>query len=240
MKNVLIPTTLNSDTLKAIKTIIANMHNGNTKIVLLLLSEMPDGITDLLFSSRSAGEISFDKRHVLDECRKYTETLKNVSFHVHHQFGVSGPLLRNIMNHYSINLTVLLPSYRAEKESVHQQAVSILTNCSCPLLYLPETLESLALDQAIYLEKESTRISMEEVQRMLKQEFDIRVVRQAKLNGYTEEELKPVLAETLDKSNVGLLVETRKPEKPGWRSTSKAQLSLAGKLGVPVLSIIDN
>lgn len=240
MKNVLIPTTLNSDTLKAVKAITANMHNGNTKIVLLLLSEMPDGITDLLFSSRSAGEISFDKRQVLDECRKYTETFKNVSFHVHHQYGVSGPLLRNIMNHYNINLTVLLPSYRVEKESVHKQAVSILGNCSCPLLYLPETLESLVLDQAIYLEKEPTRISMEEVQRMLRQEFDIRVVRQAKLNGYSEEELKPVLSETIDKSNVGLLVETRKPQKPGWRVANKAQISLAGKLGVPVLSIIDN
>jgi hypothetical protein len=240
MKNVLIPTTLHSDTLKAVKTIIDNVHNKKVKVVLLLLSELPDGITDLLFSSRSAGEISYDKRQVLDECRNYAARFSQVAFHVHHQFGVSGPLMRNIMDHYAINLTVLLPSYRKEKESVHRQAVSILSNCSCPLLFLPEEIESLVLDQAIYVEKEQTRISMEEIQRMLKQEFDIRVVQQAKFNGYSEEELKPVLAETLDKTNIGLLVETRKPEKSGWRSTKRAQISLAEKLGVPVLSIIDN
>lgn len=57
MKNVLIPTTLNSDTLKAVKAITANMHNGNTKIVLLLLSECL--MVSQIYSSLPVQQVKF-------------------------------------------------------------------------------------------------------------------------------------------------------------------------------------
>lgn len=138
MKSILIPTTLKPDTLKAVRSVVKNVRDDNMKIVLLLLSEMPDGITDLLFSSKSGPETSIQEQKVLDECRKYVSEFDQVSLQVHHQYGISGPLLRNIMNYHTISLTVLTPSYKNEKDTIYRQAVKSLLNCKCPILHLPE------------------------------------------------------------------------------------------------------
>jgi len=242
MKNILIPTTLKHDTLKAVRAVVKNVREDNMKIVLLMLSEMPDGITDLLFSSKSGIETSVQEQKVLDECRKYVAEFNQVSLQVHHQYGISGPLLRNIMNHHTIGLTVLTPSYKNETGSIHRQAVKSLLNSKCPILHIPEKATELALDQAIYLDNSPSHISMETIQQMLNKEFAIRVVSQAKLmNGQRTEELTPALMQTIEKNNINLLVETRKPEKKGWSVGKVAkQVSLAEKLGVPVLSLFDN
>ncbi|MBL7845076.1 MAG: hypothetical protein KF846_17085 [Cyclobacteriaceae bacterium] len=242
MKNILIPTTLKHDTLKAVRAVVKNVREDNIKIVLLMLSEMPDGITDLLFSSKSGAETSVKEQKVLDECRNFVAEFDQVSLQVHHQYGMSGPLLRNIMNHHTIGLTVLTPSYKNETGSIHKQAVKSLLNSKCPILHIPERVTELALDQAIYVDNSPSHISMEDIQHMLNKDFAIRVVSQAKLmEGQRTEDLTPELVETIEKNNINLLVETRKPERKGWGATKVVeQVSLAEKLGVPVLSLIDN
>jgi hypothetical protein len=242
MKNVLIPTTLKPDTLKAIKTAVRNANGENVKIVLLMLSEMPDGISDLLFSIKSSYAATVEEIRVLDQCKKYTKDYENIFLQIHHQTGISAPLLKNIMQHHAIGLTILLPSFKSETKNIFKLAVRLLNNCNCPILHLTEKVESLALDQAIYVENTPSRITMEEVQQMLKNEFAIRVVSQAKLKeGQSPEELSPVLAETIQKNHIDLLIETRKPEKPRLRgSKNGASTSIAEKLGVPVLSLFDN
>lgn len=242
MKNILIPTTLKQDTLQAVRTVIKNVREDNVKIVLLMISEMPDGITDLLFASRSSVETSVQEQRVLEDCRRYVAGLDYVSLRVHHQYGISGPLLRNIMNHHDIELVVLTPSFKREKASIFRQAVKLLVNCKCPLLHIPEKAEELALDQAIYVDNSPANISMEEVQKMLSLEFDVRVVSQTKLQqGQSTEDLAPELVETIERHNIDLLVETRKTEKRGWGAGRiEGHVSLAEKLGVPVLSLVDN
>ncbi|MBX2962289.1 MAG: hypothetical protein KF687_07240 [Cyclobacteriaceae bacterium] len=242
MKNILIPTTLKPDTLKAVRSVVKNVKEENIKIVLLMLSDMPDGITDLLFASRSGVETSAHGQRVLDDCRRYVKELENVSLQVHHQYGISGPLLRNIMNHHAITLTVITPSYKEETHTLHKQAVKSLLNSKCPILHLPEKATELALDQAIYVDNSPSKISMENIQQMLSKAFAIQVVRHTKLiEGQRTEDLAPVLAEAIANNNVSLLVETRKPEKNGWGAAKvNAHVSLAERLGVPVLSLFDN
>jgi hypothetical protein len=241
MKNVLIPTTLKPDTVDALKTVARNSHNGNVKVVLLMLSEMPDGITDLLFSTKSGIESELENVKTLRECKAYANAFENIDLHVHHQYGISGPLMRNIMEHHEIGLVIMTPSYKQEKESIHQHAVKIVNNGKCPVLHLPEKVKELSLDQAIYLEDTPSHISISEVQQMLKRDFDIQVVRQAKVNnGHTLEELSPVLNESITEDRIPLVVETRKPDKKWSAGRKKAQVNLAEKLGVPVLSILEN
>lgn len=242
MKSILIPTTLKPDTLKAVRSVVKNVRDDNMKIVLLLLSEMPDGITDLLFSSKSGPETSIQEQKVLDECRRYVAEFDQVSLQVHHQYGISGPLLRNIMNYHTISLTVLTPSYKNEKDTIYRQAVKSLLNCKCPILHLPEEINELALDQAIYVDNSPSHLSLEDIQHLLNKEFAIRVVSKAKLmEGQRTEDLTPELVQAIEKNNIDLLVETRKPVKKGWGVAKvEAQVSLAEKLGVPVLSLFDN
>jgi hypothetical protein len=242
MKNVLIPTTLKSDTLKAIKTAVRNSNGENLKIVLLMLSEMPDGISDLLFSVKATYETTISEQRVLDQCKKYVRDYETIYLHVHHQTGMSAPLLKNIMHHHAIGLTILTPSFKAETKNIFSHATALLNNCNCPILHLTEKVEELVLDQAIFVQNAPTRISMEEVQQMMRQEFDLRVVSQATLReGQNLEELSPVLVESIQKNNINLLIETRKPEKPRVRARKNGTTSsLAEKLGVPVLSLFDN
>lgn len=61
------------------------------------------------------------------------------------------------------------------------------------------------------------------------------------MEGQRTEDLTPELVQAIEKNNIDLLVETRKPEKKGWGVAKvEAQVSLAEKLGVPVLSLFDN
>ncbi len=242
MKNILIPTTLKDDAIKAVKTAVRNGNGDSIKIVLLMFSEMPGGITDLLFAPQSGYELSLQEQQVLDDCRKYVRDFDRISLNIHHQYGVTAPLLRNIMDHHGIGLTILTPSYKAETNYIHLQTVQILENSKCPILHLTDKVEELALDQAIFVENAATHLSMKEIQLMLKQEFAIRVVSQAKIDqNHSIEELSPVLAETIEKNNISLLVETRKTEKRkiGLKKKNN-QNSLAELLGVPVLSVSDN
>lgn len=242
MKNVLIPTTLKEDTLKAIKTAVRNANGENLKIVLLMLSEMPDGITDLLFSVRSTYETTVTEQKVLNQCQKYIKDYEKVYLQLHHQNGISAPLLRNIMHHHGIGLIMLTPSFKMEKKHIYRHTVSLLNNCNCPILHLTEKVEELVLDQAIYVENAPTRISMEEVQKMMMKEFELKIVSQAIIkDGQDPEELSPVLSETIEKNQIDVLIETRKPEKPKIRnSRNGTNASLAEKLGVPVLSLFEN
>ncbi len=241
MKNILIPTTLKEDTLHAVQTVSQKINGTDAKVVLLMLSEMPDGIVDLLFTPTSRHETSPQEQKVLSNCRAFVETRPNISLKVHHQYGVSGPLMRNILHHYEIDLVVLAPSYKQETNYLHRQAVKVLNNSKCPILHLPVKIHTTAFDQAIYVDHAMSRISMEEIQQMLKREFDVRVVGQAKLEqNQTLEELSPVLTETILKNNINLLIETRNPGKKIRKSEPAEQELLAEKLGVPLLSLCDN
>ncbi|HMQ01016.1 MAG TPA: hypothetical protein PKC24_14645 [Cyclobacteriaceae bacterium] len=242
MKNVLIPTTLKPDTLKAIKTAVRNANGENIKIVLLMLSEMPDGISDLLFTIKATYETTVNEQRVLDECRKYVKDYEKIYLQVHHQTGISAPLLKNIMHHHAVGLVILTPSFKAETKSIYRHTTALLNNCDCPILHLTEKVEELVLDQAIFVQNAPTRISMEEVQQMMRKEFDLRVVSQATLKeGQNPEDLSPVLVETIEKNHIDLLIETRKPEKPRVRASKNGQSNtLAEKLGVPVLTLFEN
>lgn len=240
MKNVLIPTTLKPDTLDALKAVGSSANGSKIQVVLLMLSEMPDGITDLLFSTKSGIETEIENVKTLRACKAYVASKENITLQVHHQYGISGPLLRNIMEHYDTGLIVLTPSYKQEKESIHRQAVKVVNSCKCPILHLPEKVREFALDHAIYLENQAQRLSVTAVQQLLKKEFDIRVVRQAKISeGQELDELSPVLNETIKRDQIPLVVETRKADKK-WTASSKNHITLAETLGVPVLSIVDN
>jgi hypothetical protein len=242
MKNVLIPTTLKEDTLKAVRTAVRNANGNNLKIVLLILSEMPDGISDLLFATQSGYETSVTEQRVLNQCRHYAQNFENISLNVHHQYGLTAPLLRNIMHHHAIGFIILTPSYKAEKELLHKTVVKLLNANKCPILHLTDTPTELILEHAIYVENAPSQISMTEIQHFLKDEFDIRVVSQATLQeGQNPEDLKPVLEKTIQMNNINLVVETRKPEKPRIMARKySVRESLAEKLGVPVLSVLDN
>ncbi len=150
MKNILIPTTLEPDTLTALKMLLDYSRHERTKVVLLLVSEMPFGIADMLFSAWSVDELPEEKRHVLECCRHFTETLPNSTFHIHHQVGVTNPILRNILDHYSINLTVILQSFYLDNAWINKQVFSFLVKSSSQLVCAPDKRRSQLDGQLIF------------------------------------------------------------------------------------------
>lgn len=136
--NILIPTTLEPDTLTSLNMLLGHIRHERTKVVLLVVSEMPFGIAEMLFSSWSVDALPEEKRHVLECCRHFTETLPDSTFYIHHQVGVTNPVLRNILDHYRIDLTVILQSFYLDNAWINQQVVSFLAKSNGQLICIPE------------------------------------------------------------------------------------------------------
>lgn len=142
MKSILIPTALTPDTLAVLRTVLGDTHYEQVKVVLLLASEMPYGITEMLFSNWSVEELPTAKRLVLEGCRDFIESLPNTIFHIHHQVGITQPLLRNILDHHNINLVVIPSFFYSDESWINRQVVSILMKSACSVVCISEERQS--------------------------------------------------------------------------------------------------
>ncbi|MPT34043.1 MAG: hypothetical protein E2604_02860, partial [Flavobacterium sp.] len=105
MHNILIPTAFEADTLCAVKTAV---QHADTKkctivlvtIVLVTISDLPDTLFSPLSALRSISPEMTEAQYALvDECRAIVKKTTNCTLTVRHQFGISAPLLKNLLNH---------------------------------------------------------------------------------------------------------------------------------------------
>ncbi|WP_447635110.1 hypothetical protein [Flavobacterium microcysteis] len=237
MKNLLIPSTLEQDTINAIKVAIQQSKGKSCTVFLTLVSEIPDTYSSATFLRNIKSDMSISQKNILDDCRDLIAATQNCTLKIHNQYGISAPVMKNLMEHLNIELTILTPSYKSTERRIHNQFLQILANCKCPILHLSPNFEEQDLSKALYLEQTKSRLHVEDLQELIQNNFDFRIVSQAKIfSDQKPEEIQPLLTEAITKNNINLLIETRKPKKIKLKNRD---FSINESFGLPVLSLYE-
>ncbi|MES2238729.1 MAG: hypothetical protein V4497_00565 [Bacteroidota bacterium] len=237
MKNLLIPSTLELDTINAIKVAIQQSKGKNCTIYLALVSEIPDTYSSATFLRSLKSDISTSQKSVLEYCRELITISQNCSLKIHYQYGISAPLMRNLMEHLDVELTILTPSYRNAEKRIHNQFVQILDNCKCPILHLSSNFEEQDLTKAMYLEQTKSKLQLEDLQELIPDNFSFKIVSQAKIfSDQNPEDLESLLNEAIAKNKIDLLIETRKPKKIKLKNKNS---NTNENFGLPILSLYE-
>jgi len=238
MKNIVIPTTLQADTLNAVKTAIKQSKGQRCSIILLQICDVPDTDSGAFFLRHFKNELTVSQKNVLEASRNLVAVSQHCTFKLHHQYGVSAPLMRNLLEHLQTGLIILTPSYKSAEKKIHKQFLQIVGNCKCPILHLNSNFEAQDLNKALYLEQTKSRLQAEDLQQLMQGQFDFRIVSQAKIfENQNVEEINPQLTEAIVKNEINLLIQTRKPAK--IKLSKKDKISINESLGLPVLSLYE-
>ncbi|MCO6147124.1 hypothetical protein [Flavobacterium sp. NRK1] len=236
MKNILIPTTLQQDSLFSVKAAIKQAADSKCIITLILLSDAPDMESASYYLRKAKYRISKGQQDVLNNCRKEIDTTENCILDIHYQFGLSAPLLKNLLEHLSTNLIIIPASYKMELNKIHRYFLNYISNNKIPILHLTDTSEEQEFNKALYLENKKTLLDVHEVHKMVNTQFRFKIVSHAAIND-NNEELVPQLEEAISKNNIDLVIETRRPTK--LCSKKNSGITVNNTLGLPVLSLYE-
>lgn len=237
MKNVLIPSTLEPDTINAVKIAIQQSKGKKCTLFLVLVEEIPDSYSSATFLRSMKSEMTASQKKVLEYCRELTTISQNCNLKIHYQYGISAPLMRNLIQHLEIELTILSPSYRKAERKIHNQFVQILSNCKCPILHLSSNCEEYILTKAMYLEKTKSKLQIEDLHELIPERFDFEIINKTSfINNQNPEDLESFINEAIIKNNINLLIETRKPKKIKLKNKNT---STNENLGLPILSLYE-
>ena len=237
MKNILIPTVLEGDTITAVKTAAKYATGKSTSIILMLLQKMPDNFSAAATLREMSPSYTAAQNNILSECRKITEESGNCRLVIHNQCGISAPLLKNLMEYFGTDLIIFTPSYKENKNALNNYCTQLLLNCKCPILHLGRNECEIVLNKALFLEHEQTKLEIAQLQQIISKQFNLKIVSQAKVPKENDPaSFTPILSETIVKNNINLLVETRMADKKKKKKTDKPVNEF---LGLPVLSIYE-
>ncbi|MGG7033778.1 MAG: hypothetical protein ACI7YS_01135 [Flavobacterium sp.] len=237
MKNLLIPSTLELDTTNAVKTAIQQSNGQECTIFLMLINEISDSYSSATFLRSMKSEMTASQKNVLEYCRELVTNSQNCNLKIHHQFGISAPLMKNLMEYLDIELTILTPSFKNAQKRIYNQFVQILSNSKCPILHLSPNSEEQDLTKAMYLEQTMSRLHVEDLQKLIPDNFNFKIVSQAKIfNDQNPEDIHSILEEAITKNKIDLLIETRKRKKikPKNKNANATE-----SFGLPILSLYE-
>lgn len=154
MKHILIPTTFEVDTQHALKIAADICEGEKMDPVMLSVTEISDSITELLFLGTD-GKIDIKKRDQLvsfwNRHVAQGDALKQLK--VHHQYGFSRPILKQILLKYNIGLAIVPLSFQQSKNYIHQLTLRLLHQCETPVMLLPAKIhEDTYIKRALYLD----------------------------------------------------------------------------------------
>lgn len=239
MKNILIPTTLQQDTIQALKIALAQSEEKKPHtIILMLLKETPDTASAAYWLRKMQSELTRLQQEVLEECRNMASLHTHCKLELHQQFSISGPLLRNFMGAREIGLVILPDSFRKSQKQINCYCLKLLKNRNIPILQLASEFEEHLFSKALYVENSDSNVQVKDLWNMIGDHFSFRIISQAKvLDQQNYEEMTPILYDAIYKNGINLLIETRKPQKIGL--FKKKTTSLNENFGLPVLSVCE-
>lgn len=238
MKNILIPTTLAPDTVGAVKTAMKHAGKQGCTLVLMLFSDAPDTYSAGDYMRQTMPQSTPVQHDVLKQCRLAVSNNAYCNLEVHHQYGLTGPLLRNLLEFKKIDFIVVPDSYNTAHDKIHAYCCKLLLNSKYPILMPGCVSDRQQMANALYLEQDNTSLPLHEVQKMVDGRFPYRIVSRAMISEMQDpEDLRPILAETIFKNDIDVLVQTRKHEK--LKFTTKARATVNEVMGLPVLSLYE-
>ena len=237
MKNFLIPTTLEQDTITAVKSAVNQAKNTNCEIILMMVSETPDAFSSAQFLREMRTALTPSQEEVLDTCRYIISHTPNCKIKVHNQYGISAPIFKGIIDAFDVKLVVLTNSYKQESKRIHQYMVKLAGNLKCPILHLGSEVVKDDFNKALYIENTKANMHVKDVQQFLSQNFSYEIVSQTANFDDNYEKFAPYLSEAISEYDIDLLVETRKSEKIKFKKAKKE--SVNDRMGLPVLSLYE-
>ncbi|PZR22702.1 MAG: hypothetical protein DI539_04960 [Flavobacterium psychrophilum] len=236
MKNILIPTTLQQDTIFAVKTAFKQVTT-NCTITLMYVCDVADTESASLFLRSAKPSKTALQAEILEACHNEAENYPQCKLELHNRYGISAPLLKNLIQHLRTDFIIVPPSYKQERDSIHHYCLNLLANSKIPMLHLTETNEEQEFNKALYLEHASAQLGLQELQQLVGNNFNLRIVSHAAVTEHYPEQLEQQLSEAIAKNNIDLLIETRKTEKVRMKKRKEAYVNET--LGLPVLSIFE-
>ncbi len=237
MKNFLIPTTLEKDTISAVKSAVYQAKNTNCEIILMVVSDTPDTFSSSQFLREMRVSLTASQEEVLDTCRDIIENTSNCKIKIHNQYGLSSAVFKGIIDAFDVKLVILPLSYKQETKRVHQYLVKLAGNQKCPILHLGNEKFKDDFNKALYIGNGRANMHVKDVQQFLSQNFSFEIVSQTSSFEDNYEDFAPYLSEAISKYDIDLLVETRKGEKIKFGKTKKENSN--EQLGLPVLSLYE-
>ena len=239
MKNFLIPTTLKEDTIDAVKTAINQAKGNDCEIILMIVSEIPDTYSSPSYFLRELkNRTTANEDNILDICRQIVSNFDNCSLKIHNQYGISSPVFKRIIEHFSLNLIIVSHSYHQEKKRIIQNLVQLLDNQKCPILHLGDIQNHEDFNKALYIENTTSNIPIEDLEQFVNENFSFQIVsKTSDLEAKNIDEFAPYLIEVINKNGINLLVKTRKPAKIKLKRSKKEDVN--DLLGLPVLSLYE-
>jgi hypothetical protein len=236
MRNILIPTTLQADTISAVKTAVRHASGHSCHIVLVQVCDVPDTYSASYLLQTIKPGYTKAQAEVLSRCKAVVANEPDCTLQVHMQYSISAPLLKNIIDHKAIGLIILSQSYKQEKLKIHRYFCRLVLNSRCPVLHLGHNTSGQPLTNALYLEQETEGLALHQVQARLNGLFDLNIVSRATVTReQNPQDLAPLLAEAIFKNDIDLVVETRRTQKLTLKKKPIAGVNEA--LGLPVLSL---
>ena len=137
------------------------------------------------------------------------------------------------MDHLGVNLIIIPASYKLETARINRNCLELLANSRMPILHMTDDCEEQEFSKALYVEQ-NPQLGVQELQQLISNQFSFKIVSHVALNAETLPTAQ--LTEAIEKNNIDLVIETRKPEK---RKKNK-NLVVNDSLGLPVLSIYED
>lgn len=239
MKNILIPTSLEDDTVGAVAAAIKHAASECCTIVLLLFSEAPDAYSTADYINRVSPGFSLTNNNLtLKRCRTLIAAARHCNLQVHHQYGISAPLMRNMLNVKAIDMVVLPESFKKSSKKIYSYCTRLLLKSRYPILLPGAAAHRSRLSNALYLEHPDCSVAHCDVEAMVNDNFPYKVVSYACISHMqSPETLKPLLAETIFKNDIDVVIATRNPERKD--AAKNGNENYDSILGLPVLSLCE-
>lgn len=221
------------DALYSVKAAIKQTAGTNCTITLLMVHDAPDAESASYFLRKTRQSLTDAQLAVLEDCREAVAQTTNCRLEVHNQYGLSAPLLKNLMDHLGVNLIIIPASYKLETARINRNCLELLANSRMPILHMTDDCEEQEFSKALYVEQ-NPQLGVQELQQLISNQFSFKIVSHVALNAETLPTAQ--LTEAIEKNNIDLVIETRKPEK---RKKNK-NLVVNDSLGLPVLSIYED
>ncbi|MBF4505472.1 hypothetical protein IRZ83_02260 [Flavobacterium sp. JLP] len=237
MKSFLIPTTLKDDTISAVKSAVNQAKDSDCEIILMISAETPDSYSSSYFLREMKTGLTASQEEILETCRYIVDRIPNCKLKVHNQYGLSSPIFKRIIEHFSVKLVILTNSYKQETKRIHQYLIQLAGNQKCPILHLGSEESKDGFNKALYIENANANMHVKVVQQFVTENFSFEIVSQTSNFDDNYENFAPYLSEAISKYDIDLLVETRKGEKIKFNKTKKENTN--ERLGLPVLSLYE-
>lgn len=233
MKNILIPTILQPDTVQAVKVALTDARPA--AITLLILSNPEDTASSAHWLRSTSPQMGGVQEQILDECYELARQKQGCRLKVQYQYAVTGPLLRGLMEYLDVEMIILPESFLQSQKPINRQCVRLLRNSRYPILHLTGGAERPYFSKALYLQQSASVNRLGELLHAVDAFFNLRVVSQTAVP-QEQPEMAP-LYDMIHQKDIDLLVETRRPEKKIRLSRPKNPLKT--QIELPLLSLYE-